>query len=479
MIAAGMFKKHSVLLAIVIGAFALVLTNSAFNILLPSFVQLYGVSASFGGWIIILYILAMTVTMPITSLVVDRLGRKKAYLLGIGIYALFSIVGGLGYQSIQVVLLVRFMHGVAAGLMIPLSLVLLFDFYGKDVRGRVTGLWGMLLTIAPAIGPTLGGLIMQYGDLKVLFWINVPFALFSLLLCCTQIKTYEPARRKTLHLQGIMLMLFGIAALSLGVQLISNPVVPGWISGLLLVAGAASMVRFIRKENAKREPFIRYTLLRRNPVYKLSIIMTSVQDSVMFGILLVLPLLFYEVFHLSPTLSGAMFIPAAVFTSLFVWIGGSLIDKGRPLGFIAYGIGFIAVSVLLFAFVPKEASIIIIALLMALRGIGNGLSNMTVATIGLNSLPEEDLHEGSALASTIERLTSSFAVMLLAVYYDIRWPMIAQSGVSAEYAKWIVLKEECIALGCIMLLTLPLVFLLNRRKGIKVVGDGKSSALES
>lgn len=74
------------------------------------------------------------------------------------------------------------MHGVAAGLMIPLSLVLLFDFYGKEVRGKVIGVWGMLLTIAPAIGPTVGGIIIKY-----LFWINVPFALLSLLLCLRQI----------------------------------------------------------------------------------------------------------------------------------------------------------------------------------------------------------------------------------------------------------------------------------------------------
>lgn len=137
MLKLSLMKSHAVLLAILIGAFSLVLTNSAFNLLLPYFVQYYQISTTAGGWIIALYMLAMTLTMPLASLIVDRLGRKQTYMLGITIYGLFSVAGALFYHSIEVLLLVRFMHGVAAGLMIPLSLVLLFDVYGPEVRGEL------------------------------------------------------------------------------------------------------------------------------------------------------------------------------------------------------------------------------------------------------------------------------------------------------------------------------------------------------
>jgi len=469
-------KRHTVLLAILVGAFSLVLTNSGLNLLLPSFVELYGISTSLGGWIISLYILAMTVTMPLTSIVVDRLGRKRTYIFGLTLYGVFSIVGGIGCQYVEIVLLVRLMHGIAAGLMIPLSLVLLFDYYGQEVRGRVVGIWGMLLTIAPAIGPTLGGLIIQYGKLQHLFWINVPFALISLLLCSKHIKAYEPARRKTIDGQGIALMLGSVTALSLGIQLISIPTVPGWLPGLLLPVGAAALIRFIRRENKKKEPLIRYGLLRRNPVFTMSLVISTVQDAVMFGVIFILPLIFQEVLHLSPSVSGSMFIPTAICTSLFVWIGGSLVDKGRSLKFIAYGIVCIVVSVAAFAFVPQGVSLVLIIALMALRGIGNGLSDMTITAIGLNALREDDLHEGSALSNTIQRLVSSFAVMLLAGYYDIRWQMTVNAGETAEYAKWLALKEECIALGGILLLTLPLVALINRKRLNNVVGNRQYSA---
>lgn len=475
MISIANVKKHSVLLAILIGAFSLVLTNSAFNILLPSFVQMYGISTAFGGWIIILYMLAMTITMPLTSLVVDRLGRKNTYILGIAIYGLFSILGGLFSQYVQIVLLVRLMHGVAAGLMIPLSLVLLFDYYGKEVRGRVVGAWGILLMIAPAIGPTLGGAIIQFGQLKYLFWINVPFALLSFVLCCTQIRPYSPANRKIIHLQGITLIIFSLTSLILGIQMVSNPTVPKWIPCLLLLLGIVALIRFIQTENGKEEPLIRYRLLRRNPIYTTSLLISTIQDSVMFGVIFVVPLILQEVLQLSPSVTGAMFIPTAIFTSLFVWVGGSLIDSGKSLRFIAYGIGFVAVSVLSFAFVPKGVSLFVLLFLMSLRGIGNGLSDMTVTAIGLNALPEEDLHEGSALSNTIQRLASSFAVMLLGVYYEVRWQMIVQSGELAGHAKWTALKEECIALGALMLVTLPLVLFINGRKVEVVAGNGEKT----
>lgn len=271
-------------------------------------------------------------------------------------------------------------------------------------------------------------------------------------------------------------MVLSVASLSLGIQMVSNPAVPRWVPCLLIVLGTAALVRFIRKENVKEEPLIRYRLLRRNPVFTVTLLISAIQDAVMFGVIFVLPLIFQEVLHLSPSVTGAMFIPTALFTSLFVWIGGSLVDSGKSLKFIAYGIGFIAVSVLAFAFIPKEVSFLVLLLLMALRGIGNGLSDMTVTAIGLNSLPEEDLHEGSALSNTIQRLASSFAVMLLSVYYDVRWQMIAQAGESAEHAKWMALKEECMVLGGLMILTLPLVLVINGKKAGVVVGNGKEPA---
>jgi EmrB/QacA subfamily drug resistance transporter len=474
---ATFLKKHSVLLAVLLGAFALVLTNSAFNILLPSFVRLYGISTATGGWIITLYILAMTITMPLTALVVDRFGKKRTYIAGLGLYGLFSLFGGLFCQYLPVVLAVRVMHGVAAGLMIPLSLVLLFDHYGIQMRGRVIGAWGMLLTIAPAIGPTLGGVVMQFGGLRYLFWTNVPFAAISLLLCCTQIKRYAPACRKTIDLQGIMLVVLGIASLSLGIQRVSEPAGSKGTAFLLLLLGAAALAWFVRKENAKEEPLIRYKLLRRNSIFSISLLISAVQDSVMFGVIFVLPLIFQEVLQLSPSLTGAMFIPTAVLTSLFVWLGGRWIDAGKSLRFIAYGIGFIAVSIFSFAFVSEGVPIALLLILMALRGVGNGLSDMTVTAIGLNALPEEDLHEGSALSSTIQRLASSFAVMLLAVYFELRTQLLIGAGELAEQARWTALREECIALGVLMALTLPLVKLMNRKKVNDVArNEGKTAA---
>ncbi|MGE8080821.1 MFS transporter [Peribacillus loiseleuriae] len=463
MIKIANLKKHSVLFAILVGAFSLVLTNSAFNILLPNLIQMYDISTTFGGWIITLYLLAMTITMPLTACIVDQLGKKTTYILGISLYGLFSIAGYLFYQYVQIILLVRFIHGIAAGLMIPLSLVLLFDIYRKDVRGKVTGVWGMLLTIAPAIGPTFGGIIIQFGELKHLFLINIPLALLSLILCYRQIKPNQPAKRKTIRFKSILLMMLGIGGMSLGIQMFSNPIFPRWTISLLFLAGIVILVRFIQNENVQKEPIIRSSLLR-NPIYAVSIIISAMQASVMFGVIFIFPLMLQEVFHLSPSITGAIFIPTAICTSLFVWIGGNLIDSGKYLHFITFGIVLIAISVLLFAFISTGTSLIVIALLMAVRGCGIGLSNMTVTTIGLNSLADEDLHEGSALSNTIKRLASSLTVMLLTCYYDIRWQMISRSGDSIQFAKWMALKEECLMLGCFMLLTLPLALFLNSRK---------------
>ncbi|QKS58605.1 MFS transporter [Paenibacillus barcinonensis] len=478
MLKISLLRQHAVLLAILLGAFTLVLTNSAFNLLLPYFIKHYHISTTAGGWIIALYMLAMTLTMPLASLIVDRLGRKRTYMLGIAIYGGFSVLGALFHASIEVLLVVRFMHGVAAGLMIPLSLVLLFDVYGPEVRGRITGAWGLLLMLAPAAGPTLGGVIIQYGRLEMLFWLNVPLAVFSWIGCAKVIQTYIPARRKSWHPSSVLRLAGAVGALSLGVQLFASQAGTLWIRWLLIAFGLMLLMRFIQVENRREEPLIRYKLLRRQGIYPLTVVISTIQDCVMFGVIFAVPLLLQEVFQLSPALSGALFIPLSICTSLFMWIGGNWLDRGRSLRFIAWGTLLVSLSILIFAFLPMGPPIWIIGVLMACRGIGVGLSGMSITSLGLQALPEEDMHEGSVLCTTIERLASSFAVMGMTLYYDMRWQWLAGHGRAVDLAKWGALQEICIGLGCAILLTLPLVLLITRKKVGILVQNGNQTQVQ-
>jgi EmrB/QacA subfamily drug resistance transporter len=457
-------KRHAALAAVFIAAFSLVLMNSSFNILLPSFMQLYGISATSAGWVILSYLLSMTVTMPLTPLIVDRLGRKRAYIAGVAVYGLSSIIGGLFVQYVQVILIVRCVHGIAGGIMIPLSLSLLFDVYEQEVHGRVAGVWGIQLTIASIIGPTLGGLVIQFGELQYLFWMNVPFAIVSLFLCATQIDSYKAMRKKEIDVLGIIFLVLSICMLSVSIQLLLKGIIPIWVLVIMLIGGFLLLIRFIQLENKKIEPLLNYKLLRRNKIFAITVLISVIQDVVMLGAIFVLPLLFQEVFHLPSSLVGAMFIPTAIFTSLFMWLGGFWMDRGKSKNFIVVGIIIVALSILSFSLLPSSVSLVVLIILMIGRGIGGGLSNMTVTTIGLHTLSQEELHEGSALASTIERFSSSFAVMLLTIYYEFRWNSLANTVGSLADAKWMALKEECMILGCIMLVTVPFVLYITRKR---------------
>ncbi|WP_322922220.1 MFS transporter [Paenibacillus campi] len=457
-------RQYAVLGSILIGAFSLVLTNSAFNVLLPYFVTYYGISTLTGGWIIALYMLAMTLTMPLASLVVDRLGRKRTYMLGIVLYGVSSVLGALLYEHVSVLLVVRFIHGAAAGLMIPLSLVLLFDNYGTEIRGRITGAWGMLLMIAPAIGPTLGGLIIQFGRLDILFWLNVPFAIGALFWCGRYIRPYVPTGRKHIQFSSISLMLGGIASLSLGIQLYSSTIVPTLCSWLLFGLGLLLLIGFVRLENGRQEPMIRYSLLKSSPIFAWSVLISTIQDCVMFGAIFALPLLFQNVFGLSPSVSGLMFLPGAIATSLFMWIGGNWFDRGQSKRFIAWGTLIVVLALFSFVLLPQSIGMIVLIVLMACRGAGMGLSGMSVSALGLQALPEEDMHEGSALATTLQRLISSFALIILTLFYDGRWHMLAQSGYTSQAAQWMALREVFVLLGTVLLLTLPVILSITRKK---------------
>ncbi|CAM5630074.1 MFS transporter OS=Lysinibacillus sphaericus OX=1421 GN=LS41612_01635 PE=4 SV=1 [Lysinibacillus sphaericus] len=271
-------------------------------------------------------------------------------------------------------------------------------------------------------------------------------------------------RKKEMDLFGIIYMVLSILMLSVSIQLFLKQVLPTWLVVMMLVGGLLLLIRFIQLENKKIEPLLNYKLLQRKTIFAITVLIAAIQDVVMLGAVFVLPLLFQEVYQLPSSAVGAMFIPTAIFTSLFMWLGGHWMDKGKSKNFIVVGIVIVAISIISFSFLPKSVSIFVLILLMIGRGIGGGLSNMTVTTIGLHTLSQEELHEGSALASTIERFSSSFAVMLLTIYYDFRWSMLINAGLSVADAKWMAIKEECVILGSIMLVTVPFVLYITRKR---------------
>ncbi|PMY38622.1 MFS transporter [Pseudomonas sp. GW456-L14] len=440
-----------VVVNVLLGTMTVSLNNSSLNPALPAFMQAFAIGPLMATWIVAAFMTSMGMTMPLTSFLSQRLGRRRLYLWGVALFIGGSLLGALA-DSIALVIAARVVQGIASGLMIPLSLAIIFAVYAKDERGRVTGLWGAAVMLAPAVGPLCGSLLLEWFSWRSLFLMNVPIGVVALLMGLAVLPASEPAERKPFDLAGYLLIASGIGLLMIAISrlhhaaALANPL----NLGLLLVA-LLCLSAFVRLELRREAPLLNLRIFALRG-YRLSVIIAVVQSVGMFECLVLLPLLVQTVLGYSAIWTGLALLCTAVFASLFGRMGGSALDRHGPRRVVSIGLLLTGLSTLALGLLPANAAIGLVFALMMLRGAGLGLSYMPVTTAGLNALPEPMVTQGAAMNNISRRLVSSLGIVIASLWLEFR---LVDGGAQAQAGMSSAISEVFVATGLLILLALP------------------------
>lgn len=442
-----------VVVNVLLGTLTVSLNNSSLNPALPAFMDAFAIGPLLATWIVAAFMVSMGMSMPLTSFLSQRLGRKRLYLGGVGLFVGGSLLGALA-TSIALVIAARVVQGIASGLMIPLSLAIIFSVYAKGERGRVTGLWGAAVMLAPALGPLCGSLLLEGFGWRALFLMNVPIGVLALLLGIGVLPADEAAERKPFDLAGYLLIATGIGLLMIVIGRLhhAQALLEPLNIGLLLLA-IFCLLAFVRLELCLAAPLLDLRLFALRG-YRLSVIIAVVQSVGMFECLVLLPLLVQLVLGYSAIWTGLALLCTAVFASLFGHFGGKWLDRYGPRGVVSCGLLLTGVATLALGLLGAQASIGLVCLLMMLRGAGLGLSYLPVTTAGLNALPEAMVTQGAAMNNISRRLVASLAIVIASLWLE--WRLGAEMGAAVEQAGTLVaISEVFLATGLLTLLALP------------------------
>ncbi|MGE7957620.1 DHA2 family efflux MFS transporter permease subunit [Pseudomonas sp. NPDC089530] len=444
--------RRWVVVNVLLGTLTVSLNNSSLNPALPAFMQAFAIGPLLATWIVAAFMTSMGMTMPLTSFLAQRLGRRRLYLWGVALFIAGSLLGALA-DSIALVIAARVVQGIASGLMIPLSLAIIFAVYAKDERGRVTGLWGAAVMLAPAVGPLCGSLLLEGFSWRSLFLMNVPIGVVALLMGLAVLPASEPAERKPFDLAGYLLIASGIGLLMVAISRLHHAAALTEPLNLgLLLAGALCLVAFVRVELRREAPLLNLRIFALRG-YRLSVIIAVVQSVGMFECLVLLPLLVQTVLGYSAVWTGLALLCTAVFASLFGRLGGSALDRHGPRRVVSVGLLLTGLSTLALGLLPASAGIGLVFGLMMLRGAGLGLSYMPVTTAGLNALPEPMVTQGAAMNNISRRLVSSLAIVIASLWLEFR---LAADGAQASQAGLSgAIGEVFVITGLLILLALP------------------------
>ena len=360
------------------------------NLAVASIAKTFHASLSQMQWVINVYMLSGIIFLIIAGRLADIFGRKNIYLMGIGLFLLASIVIVMA-PNIVVLIAGRTLQGMGLAFTLTLGIILVTSIFPENKRGFALGSYMTVAGLAQALGPTVGGAILQFLSWRWIFVINMPLSLLALVfvtLFCPKDKA--AASGESIDFTGIAILGLGLTLLALGLNEIDQ-----WgISAVLcIVAGLMVLVVFYGQSKRVRHPLIKFGLFK-NRVYTLTNIIRTFHMYGQFAVFFILPLYLQNVLNESPFITGAMLFCMTIPFVLISPFVGLWLDR---VGFVLPTKVALFLTLVAFLLLTQLGAILSLPLLISalvLLGIGAPIIGSSTPALSLSALPEKDRGAG-------------------------------------------------------------------------------------
>jgi EmrB/QacA subfamily drug resistance transporter len=412
---------HHVLLTLLLGGTVVSFSNSALNPAIPVFMSVFDVDIVMGGWVLNAYVLAMSVGLMLSGYLNKKFPFKPVYLAAIVGFMLGSVIGMLA-SSMGFVIIARTVQGFSGGLIIPLSIGMLYQIYPQQRHGRVMALWGIVIMMSLAFGPLIGAYLVEQFVWWTLFAVTLPLSaavMVMVWLLLPNMRSHEAdSPFDTIGFIGLLLWLLAMMA---WLSTLKVDFSGGIISILAMCLVSAmfliSAVVWWRYERRQSHPLLNVRLFS-NKTYLHSNIISMTQTVGLMICLLLLPVLIQDVMGESALWTGAILMVATLVASITTHYAGNMVDKRGARGIGIFGIIISALSTFMLAWCLYQPTLWGLMFVMSLRGVGVGLAYLPTTTVGFSSLPKNMVTEGAALNNISRRIASTIFIAVITLYIE-------------------------------------------------------------
>jgi EmrB/QacA subfamily drug resistance transporter len=413
--------------AVILGTFVTVLNTSLINVAIPKLINTFGSTPDRIQWVITGYMLASGVIIPITGFMGERFGYKKFLIMALTVFLLGTLLSAMAWSDTSLIF-ARIIAGIGGGVIAPISMALVYRLMPREQIGTALGVWGVSVMVAPAIGPTLSGYLIEWMDWRFLFIICIPVIVLAILMAWLLLKETETVKGKPFDIWG-----FVLSATSAGTLLyaLSSGQKDGWTSFeivSLIFISIASCALLVWVETGKEQPLIPLGLFK-NVTYTLSVIAASLVTIGLYGGVFLMPIYLQNIQGMEAIDTGLMLMPASILMALAMMIAGRLFDKfgAIPLGLA--GLSLLAVGTYELHALTVDTPHEWVKAIYIVRCIGIGLCMMPLSTAGMNAIAADDPRQvgnASALSNVIRQVASSFGIAILTMIMQDRSAMYAR-----------------------------------------------------
>ena len=412
---------------------------------LPTIVSDFGISVTTGQWLTSVFQLVMGVMVPLTAYLTRRFSTRQIVIASMAVFTLGSVFAWLG-SSFVLVLIGRLLEAVGTGVMWPVLQITVFSIYPLSRRGMAMGTVGMAMSVAPAIGPTLGGVQTDLNGWRSIFLTLTVIGVISLLLAIFGLRNFgtRDASAKA-DFFSVGLSIFGFGGLMFGFTNIESYPFTHPMVWLAMLIGLVGIVWFVLRQihgarrqaaNPSKQPPLLNLSVLKNKSFTVGTVTAALSFFAFSSIMVIMPLYIQDCRGYSATISGLVMLPGAFGQCIAQFFGGKALDRfgARPVALI--GSITLLFGTIMMSLISMTSWIWWVSIWQFVRQIGMGFVLMPITTWSLNCLEPGEVSAGSAVTNTVRQIAGAIGapvlVILMETFTALRWAAIG--GAKNMYA---------------------------------------------
>ncbi|WP_218222209.1 MDR family MFS transporter [Nesterenkonia sp. Act20] len=404
---------------LLLSAFVAILNETTMGIAIPHLNVELGIAPSLGQWLTSAFMLTMAVVIPVTGLVIQRFSTRGVYLTAMTLFTVGTLICLIA-PGFAVLLLGRIIQASGTAIMMPLLMTTVMNVVPEHSRGRIMGRAGIVMALAPAIGPTVSGLILDSLSWRWIFGLILPIAVIALLIGARWMLNLGESQPRRIDVASIVLSALGFGGAVFALSQFGSA--HGGESALsaagasLLLAGAAILLTLFvwRQLRLQRsEQALLDLRVFRSLNFTMSVAVMSIVALAMFGSLTLLPLYLQNVAGLSATQSGLIILPGSIIMGLLGPVVGAIYDARGPRPLLIPGTLLVSAGLWSYSTVGQDTSVVVLAVIQVAMSIGLAMSFTPLFSASLSSLRPNLYSHGSAVLNTLQQVAGAAGVAVL------------------------------------------------------------------
>ena len=445
--------RWRVLLTVMIGTMASIMASTIINVAVPDMSRVFGLGQERAQWLSAGFMAAMTLSMLTTPWLLQRFGYRHSFIGVVTLLLAGGVIGGCS-PWFELVLAMRVAEGLAAGVLQPIPAIVVMHAFDRSEQGRAMGIFTFGVVLAPAIGPSVGGVLVEWFGWRGVFFVVVPFCLAALPLARRYLPISAPGGAAAdrdgarLDIVGLVLITVAVMALLNGmVQLHGASAATGWA---LLACSATALIGFVFHQKRGARPLMELRLFGHRS-FALGGVVAFIYGMALFGSTYLVPVFMQIALRLPPSQAGAALLPAGFVLAATIPFAGRLTDR-LPFGrIVAFGLTLLAASFLLMVTITPASSIWWIVGWTALGRIGLGCVLPSLNVGAMRGLPDDFISQGASTINFMRQLGGAVGVSLVGIVLEWRLQAHADAAVRAFHETFVLVG---LITGCAVLAAL-------------------------